>query len=176
MGVILAYFLDGGINKPELVFTGAAFAAVAVGLGAAAHVVTQLPHNSSVNKDIIPPAQKLAQQQQQQQQRWQGLAPEDSAHGLAAGRKQYQPATTSDSSSSSSSRSKTPDADVHCEDSGRGADCEMGALGSMTRGAAASKQQQQQQQQNRSVTASRKASLYLGLFLSVVGEDLGDSL
>lgn len=40
VGVVLSYFLDGGINKPQLVFTGAAFAAVAIGLGGAAHIIT----------------------------------------------------------------------------------------------------------------------------------------
>uniref|UniRef100_A0A383VZ22 Uncharacterized protein n=1 Tax=Tetradesmus obliquus TaxID=3088 RepID=A0A383VZ22_TETOB len=39
IGVVLAYFLDGGINKPQLVFPGMACAAVAIALGAAAHVV-----------------------------------------------------------------------------------------------------------------------------------------
>lgn len=38
VGVILSYFLDGGLNKPYLVFPGMACAAAAIGLGAWAHV------------------------------------------------------------------------------------------------------------------------------------------
>jgi hypothetical protein len=97
VGVVLAYFLDGGINKPQLVFSGAAFAAVAVGLGAAAHVVSQ---RSGASPPISPssPAgrhpctdmhttpqqqQGVAQQRQQVSRR-----PDDSAHGCAPGDKQ----------------------------------------------------------------------------------------
>ncbi|KAF6262348.1 ureide permease-domain-containing protein [Scenedesmus sp. NREL 46B-D3] len=48
IGVVLAYFLDGGINKPQLVFPGMACAAVAIALGAAAHVLSQRrsPHGT----------------------------------------------------------------------------------------------------------------------------------
>lgn len=41
IGVVLAYFIDGGINKPQLVFTGMACASLAIALGAAAHIVSQ---------------------------------------------------------------------------------------------------------------------------------------
>lgn len=89
VGVVLAYFLDGGINKPQLVFTGAAFAAVAVGLGAAAHVVTQsaaaaatATHSGSSSRG----SQKGRQDKQLRQQKLQQDAsqPEDSAHGCEA--------------------------------------------------------------------------------------------
>lgn len=38
IGIILSYFLDGGINQAHLVFTGMACAAIAIGLGTAAHL------------------------------------------------------------------------------------------------------------------------------------------
>ncbi|WIA38780.1 hypothetical protein OEZ86_002068 [Tetradesmus obliquus] len=47
IGVVLAYFLDGGINKPQLVFPGMACAAVAIALGAAAHVVGERQHKQA---------------------------------------------------------------------------------------------------------------------------------
>lgn len=98
VGVVLAYFLDGGINKPQLVFTGAAFAAVAVGLGAAAHVVGQRSGASTDNSPSSPAGrhpctdmQAASQQQRQgavQQRRQVSCRPDDSAHGCARSRKQ----------------------------------------------------------------------------------------
>jgi hypothetical protein len=38
IGIILSYFLDGGINQAHLVFTGMACAAIAIALGTAAHL------------------------------------------------------------------------------------------------------------------------------------------
>ncbi|GBF92541.1 ureide permease-like [Raphidocelis subcapitata] len=40
LGVVLTYFLDGGINRPELVFPGMACATLAIALGAAAHALS----------------------------------------------------------------------------------------------------------------------------------------
>jgi hypothetical protein len=42
VGVILSYFLDGGINNPRLVFPGMVCAAAAIALGAAAHVLSHM--------------------------------------------------------------------------------------------------------------------------------------
>jgi hypothetical protein len=137
VSVVLAYFLDGGINKPQLVFTGAAAAAVAVGLGAAAHVVIQQAPKGASNKRSNGDC-SAAQRQQQQ-----GLQPEDSAHGLAAADQKQPGSTTSD--------------------------CEQGGNSSTALEVQGSKQPH-----GRSITASRKASLYLGLCLSVLGESLGD--
>lgn len=231
VGVVLAYFLDGGINKPQLVFSGAAFAALAVAVGAAAHVVRQ-----------------REEQQRELQEQQQGAVgccerggnkavsgcsrngsisdrtPEDSAHGSAGAsgllhhRQQVIASELAHRHCSSSNTSSTPlchsfdaaDAVMQCDGGGGDgttakcgassssiqADCELGGgtmqqqqLSGADQLASDPPQQQQQQrppsplppvqqqqpvhqqqQLQRSVTASRRASLYLGLAITVVGE------
>jgi len=226
VGVVLAYFLDGGINKPQLVFTGAAFAAVAVALGAAAHVVTQSAaaaaaansSSSSTGRQNAKQGKHIRQQKLQQD----ASQPEDSAHGHEAARAGGL-CTTSSSRPCLFTESETcrslsaADAVMLCSDSdgvsmAGSKDCELGlvtrtaltslpplllqqqqpqgtALGisstvfSAGHGTApqdadlpkpatecqAEGQERLQQQQQRSITASRSSSLYLGLAVTVIG-------
>ena len=52
LGIIISYFLDGGINKAYLVFPGMALAAAAIGLGVMAHLTSSAVQERRNEKSV----------------------------------------------------------------------------------------------------------------------------